>query len=53
MTEIVSYAVQGHLGVITLNNPPVNALAVSKGVLQRILDAIKEGDHDHRRCARS
>ena len=46
MTEIVSYAVQGHLGVITLNNPPVNALAVSKGVLQRILDAIKEGEHD-------
>jgi 3-hydroxyacyl-CoA dehydrogenase len=46
MSEIVSYAVQGHLGVITLNNPPVNALAVSKGVLQRILDAIKEGEHD-------
>ncbi len=46
MTEIVSYAVQGHLGLITLNNPPVNALAVSKGVLQRILDAIKEGEHD-------
>ncbi len=46
MTEIVSYAVQGHLGLITLNNPPVNALAVSKGVLQHILDAIKEGEHD-------
>jgi enoyl-CoA hydratase/carnithine racemase len=46
MSEIVSYVVQGHLGVITLNNPPVNALAVSKGVLQRILDAIKEGEHD-------
>jgi 3-hydroxyacyl-CoA dehydrogenase len=46
MTEIVSYTVQGHLGLITLNNPPVNALAVSKGVLQRILDAIKEGEHD-------
>jgi 3-hydroxyacyl-CoA dehydrogenase len=46
MTDIVTYAVQGHLGVITLNNPPVNALAVSKGVLQRILDAIKEGEHD-------
>ncbi len=46
MTEIVSYAVQGHLGVITLNNPPVNALAVTKRVLQRILDAIKEGEHD-------
>ena len=46
MTDIVTYAVQGHLGVITLNNPPVNALSVSKGVLQRILDAIKEGEHD-------
>src|SRR5215470_12748065 len=46
MTDVVSYAVQGHLGVITLNNPPVNALSVSKGVLQRILEAIKEGEHD-------
>jgi len=46
MTDIVSYAVQGHLGVITLNNPPVNALSVSKGVLQKILDAIKDGEHD-------
>jgi 3-hydroxyacyl-CoA dehydrogenase len=46
MTDIVSYAVQGHLGVITLSNPPVNALSQSKGVLQRILDSIKEGEHD-------
>ena len=46
MSDIVTYAVQGHLGVITLNNPPVNALSVTKGVLQRILDAIKEGEHD-------
>src|SRR5215470_11924918 len=46
MTDVVSYAVQGHLGVITLNNPPVNALSVSKGVLQRIMDAIKEGEHE-------
>jgi 3-hydroxyacyl-CoA dehydrogenase len=46
MSELVTYAVQGHLGVITLNNPPVNALSVSKGVLQRILDAVKEGEHD-------
>src|SRR5262245_51087048 len=46
MSDIVTYAVQGHLGVITLNNPPVNALAVTKGLLQRILDAIKEGEHD-------
>jgi 3-hydroxyacyl-CoA dehydrogenase len=46
MTDIVTYAVQGHLGVITLDNPPVNALSQSKGVLQRVLDAIKEGEHD-------
>ncbi len=46
MSDIISYAVQGHLGVITLSNPPVNALSVSKGVLQRILDAIQEGEHD-------
>jgi len=46
MSDVVSYAVQGHLGLITLNNPPVNALSVSKGVLQRVLDAIKEGEHD-------
>ncbi len=46
MSDFVTYAVQGHLGLITLNNPPVNALSVSKGVLQRILDAIKEGEHD-------
>jgi 3-hydroxyacyl-CoA dehydrogenase len=46
MSDIVTYAVQGHLGLITLNNPPVNALSVSKGVVQRILDAIKEGEHD-------
>ena len=46
MTDIVRYAVQGHLGVITLDNPPVNALSQSKGVLQRILDAITQGEHD-------
>ncbi|MFO0872348.1 MAG: 3-hydroxyacyl-CoA dehydrogenase NAD-binding domain-containing protein [Phycisphaerales bacterium] len=46
MPNIVEYQVQGHVGVITLNNPPVNALSVSKGLLQGILDAFKEGDHD-------
>ncbi len=47
MSDYVSYEVQGPIGVITLNNPPVNALSVNKGVLQGILDAIKEGEHDH------
>ncbi|MBL8532613.1 MAG: enoyl-CoA hydratase/isomerase family protein [Betaproteobacteria bacterium] len=46
MPNIVEYQVQGHVGVITLHNPPVNALSVSKGLLQGVLDALKEGDHD-------
>ncbi len=46
MSDYVTYEAQGPVGVITLNNPPVNALSVNKGVLQRILDAIKEGEHD-------
>ena len=45
--SLVDYQKQGSIGVITLNNPPVNALSVNKGVVQGILDAIKEGDHDH------
>ena len=47
MTTLIDYQKQGSVGVITLNNPPVNALSVNKGVVQGILDAIKEGDHDH------
>jgi 3-hydroxyacyl-CoA dehydrogenase len=43
---IVDYRVQNHVGVIALNNPPVNALSVGKGLLQGILDAIQEGEHD-------
>ncbi|MCW5626557.1 MAG: enoyl-CoA hydratase/isomerase family protein, partial [Burkholderiales bacterium] len=46
MPNIVEYQLQGHVGVITLHNPPVNALSVGKGVLQGILDAVKEGEHD-------
>ena len=44
--SLVEYQKQGSIGVITLNNPPVNALSVNKGVVQGILDALKEGDHD-------
>jgi 3-hydroxyacyl-CoA dehydrogenase len=47
MTSLVEYQKQGSIGVITLNNPPVNALSVNKGLLQGVLDAFKEGDHDH------
>ena len=46
MGNLVDYQVQGTVGVITLDNPPVNALAVNKGVPQGILDAIKQGEHD-------
>ncbi len=45
--SLVDYQKQGSIGVITLNNPPVNALSVNKGLVQGILDALKEGDHDH------
>ncbi len=45
--SLVDYQKQGSIGVITLNNPPVNALSVNKGLLQAVLDAFKEGDHDH------
>ena len=47
MNNLVEYQKQGSVGVITLNNPPVNALSVNKGLLQGLLDAFKEGDHDH------
>lgn len=46
MSQIVEFQIQNHVGVITLNNPPVNALSVSKGLLQGILDFIKSGEHD-------
>jgi len=46
MTNVVTYHVQNHVGVISLNNPPVNALAVNKGVVQGIMDCIQEGEHD-------
>lgn len=46
MSDYVSYEIEGPIGVITLKNPPVNALSVNKRVPQGILDAIKEGEHD-------
>jgi 3-hydroxyacyl-CoA dehydrogenase len=47
MTHLISHSVRNSVCVITLENPPVNALSVNKGVVQGILDAFKEGDHDH------
>ena len=46
MTSLIEFQKQGSIGVITLNNPPVNALSVNKGLLQGLLEALQEGDHD-------
>ena len=46
MTELIHYEVKGTIGTIKIDNPPVNALSVNKGVIQGILDSIKEGEHD-------
>ena len=39
MSEVVSYVTDGNVGVITVSNPPVNAL--SQAVRQGLLDAIR------------
>lgn len=40
MTDAVSYAREGRIGVITINNPPVNALG--QAVRQGLLDALDQ-----------
>ncbi|MBF0277253.1 MAG: enoyl-CoA hydratase/isomerase family protein [SAR324 cluster bacterium] len=42
LTESVSFEVNGEIGIITVNNPPVNAL--SSHVRQGLFQGIKEGD---------
>ncbi len=44
MSEVVSYELQGNVGVIRVNNPPVNALAQS--VRQGILESINAAQAD-------
>ena len=44
MSDLVTFDKQGGVGVITVNNPPVNAL--SQGVRQGLLDAIAQGVAD-------
>src|SRR5713101_6019893 len=44
MSELVSYSKTGDVGVITINNPPVNAL--SPGVPEGILAAVKAAEKD-------
>jgi 3-hydroxyacyl-CoA dehydrogenase len=44
MNDVVSYVTDGRIGVITVNNPPVNAL--SQAVRQGLLDAIRAAGAD-------
>ncbi|HWN55874.1 MAG TPA: enoyl-CoA hydratase-related protein, partial [Methylomirabilota bacterium] len=44
MSELVSFERQGSVGVITVNNPPVNAL--SQGVRQGLLESLAKGMAD-------
>ena len=44
MNDLVAFEKQGSVGVITVNNPPVNAL--SQGVRQGLTDAIAKGAAD-------
>ena len=44
MSELVNYARHGEIGVITINNPPVNAL--SPGVPEGIMAAIEAAEQD-------
>jgi len=44
MSQVVGYELRDHVGVITVNNPPVNAL--SQVVREGILDAVKTAQGD-------
>ena len=44
MSDVVSYVMDGDIAVVTVNNPPVNAL--SQGVRQGLLDAVRRAAGD-------
>ncbi len=44
MSQVVSYELHGNIGVISVNNPPVNALA--QVVREGILNAVKQAQDD-------
>ena len=44
MANLVNFEKRGPIGVITVDNPPVNALSV--GVPQGIMDGVKAGETD-------
>ncbi|MDH3410062.1 MAG: enoyl-CoA hydratase-related protein, partial [Gammaproteobacteria bacterium] len=48
MSSRVSYQIVDEIGVITVDNPPVNAL--SQAVRQGLLDAIREAQTDASRA---
>ena len=43
---LTQYTKQGAIGVITLNNPPLNALTQTRGLLQEIKDYLAAGQAD-------
>ena len=45
MSEVVSYKLKGNIGVISVNNPPVNALAqvVREGILNSLRLSQQDG----------
>jgi 3-hydroxyacyl-CoA dehydrogenase len=46
MSEVTEYAAEASIAVITLNNPPVNALSVGKRVVEGIIDGVKRAEAD-------
>lgn len=44
MSELVHFERRGVVGVITVNNPPVNALSI--GVPQGVMESIRQGERD-------
>ena len=45
MTDLVRYALEGNVAVLTVNNPPVNALAI--GVRTGLIEGIERAIADH------
>ena len=46
MSQVTEYAAEASIAVITLNNPPVNALSVGKRVVEGIIDGVKRAEAD-------
>ena len=46
MGNLTQYSKQGTIGVITLNNPPLNALTQTRGLIQEIKDHLMSGEAD-------